>query len=53
LALLLRTDRDDNSYEDREDKDYNWQADFARNLSHELLSISNCNGLGGCKLCQS
>lgn len=53
LELLLRTNLDDNSYEDRDDDDYNWQATFARNASHRILSVSNCTGLGGCKLCQS
>lgn len=52
LELLLKTDRTDDLVYDEEDDDYNWQATFARNASHRILAIANCNGLGGCKLCQ-
>ena len=29
------------------------KEEIARKMSHILLTAAKCNGLGGCKLCQS
>jgi len=35
-----------------EQKNPNWQANVARQISSRLLYVSNADGMGGCSLCQ-